>query len=165
MLRTVGTHDIWCKYSHFYIMQIHFWVKTFAQSPIFCNNYHFCALDLEKKRRLVGEYAPNGQCGVGCGDVYLLLGNGVDETHFSGMQTDASVGVWARWSILQVTLDCRQSSGELAPDLVVATCMEVYLKQGISVACVYDLIIKCCLLAALHLFRISVGLVLLFVTR
>ena len=43
--------------------------------------------------RLLGKYAPNGQCGVGRGDVYLLLGNGVDETYFSGVQTDTSVGV------------------------------------------------------------------------
>lgn len=54
-----------------------------------------------------------------------VLGDGVGEGDFSGVQADAGVGIASAVAVFQVALDGSQGGGELAADLVVATCVEV----------------------------------------
>ena len=53
------------------------------------------------------------------------LGDGVSEGDFSGVQADAGVGIASAVAVFQVAFDGSQRGGELAADLVVATCVEV----------------------------------------
>ena len=54
-----------------------------------------------------------------------VLGDGVSECDFAGVQADAGVGIASAVAVFQVAFDGSQRGGELAADLVVATCMEV----------------------------------------
>lgn len=53
------------------------------------------------------------------------LGDGVGEGDFAGVQADAGVGIASAVAVFQVALDGSQGGGELAANLVVATCVEV----------------------------------------
>lgn len=54
-----------------------------------------------------------------------VLGDGVGEGDFACVQADAGVGIASAVAVFQVALDGSQGGGELAADLVVATCVEV----------------------------------------
>ena len=75
---------------------------------------------------------PQIALGHGGRHVYLLLGYGVDETHTAGMQANAPVGVAARRTVLQVSLNRAAHLGQLAADLMVAAGFEVYFQKEIT---------------------------------
>ena len=50
-----------------------------------------------------------------------VLGDGVGEGDFAGVQADAGVGIASAVAVFQVAFDGSQRGGELAADLVVAT--------------------------------------------
>lgn len=74
--------------------------------------------------------------GVGWGrgdDGDVLLAHRVNEVGLARVERDASVWVAARGTVLQVTLDRHTDVRELAANLVMTTCEELNLKEGIPV--------------------------------
>ena len=71
------------------------------------------------------KHLPKGQRGVGGYYVDGALGDGVGEGDFAGVQADAGVGITSAVAVFQVAFDGSQRGGELAANLVVATCVEV----------------------------------------
>ena len=78
------------------------------------------------------------------------------------MQGDAAVGI-ASWSaIFQIALYGAAHLGQLASYLVVASCVQVYFQQVVSVARGYQFIIQHCLLGTRHLSVVGTCRVVLF---
>lgn len=92
---------------------LHVWIGcSFLRFLLFCGGWLF-------------KHLPKGQRGVGGYYVDGGLGDGVGEGDFAGVQADAGVGIASAVAVFQVAFDGSQGCGELAADLVVATCVEM----------------------------------------
>ncbi len=102
-----------------------------------------------------------------------LFADGVDKFRLSAVERDAAIGVAARGSVLQVTLDGKPDVRELAAYLMMPTCEELYFKQRVALSGADHLIMQACLFCLLQgvalpicwAFVIGVRPILLLITH
>lgn len=91
------------------------------------------------------------------------MSDGVVEFDGAGMETDASVGVAASCSILEVSFDGASDGSELASYLVVTSGEELYFEQGVVVPAGECAVVEECLFGVGRAGSDDVGLVLFLV--
>ena len=87
------------------------------------------------------------------------------EFNVARVQTNGTIRIGTRSSILQVSLYHAMHGSQLTTNLMVAPCVEVDFEQSITVALSYKTIIEHGFLAARHLTGMGICLVLLFIAR
>ena len=96
---------------------------------------------------------------------YFLVRNGMLEADAAGMEADAAVWVTARSTIFQVASDGATYGCQLAADLVVASCVEVYFEQVVAVGVSDNAIVQHSFLGVRTLGRVGEALVFLLVAH
>lgn len=87
----------------------------------------------------------------------------MNEVGLSRVERDASVWIAARGAVLEVTLDRHTDVRELATNLVMTTCEELNLKEGIPVGGRDDGVVELCLLSVIALGVVCIAAVGLLV--
>ncbi len=83
--------------------------------------------------------------------------DGVFQFQVPGVQADAAVGIAAGSAVFQVALDGAAYLGQLASDLVVPACMQLYLQEVITIAGSNKLVVQYRFLGIGHLVVIGLG--------
>lgn len=92
--------------------------------------------------KLFAKDVPDVAFGIWSGNVYLPVAYGVLETDAPGVQANRASWVAARCAVFQVALDAAADGCQLAAYLVVASRVEIYLQECISVAFAYGSIVQ-----------------------
>ena len=98
----------------------------------------------------------------GGGDIDDFSAHGVGEGDAVALQADATVGVAALGSVLEVALDGAANGGELAADLMLAAGDEVHFEQMVAVGAGQQSVVEHSFHRSLARMQAGVGFVVLF---